>query len=81
MRFQEGAANIVFNLSTVSWERWTVGAPMSPKVVEKIVQKLPDLHDCTTVPATGGSTLTGGDSVNNPVSASLPAASDGKQAV
>jgi hypothetical protein len=61
MFFQEGAANVVFNLSTVSWERWTVGAPMSPKVVDKIVQKLPDLHDCTAVPTRGGLTPTGGD--------------------
>jgi hypothetical protein len=40
MRFQEGAANLVFNLNTVSWKRWAVGAPMSPKVVEEILQKL-----------------------------------------
>jgi hypothetical protein len=40
MSFQEEAANIVFNLNTVAWERWAVGAPISPKVVDKILQKL-----------------------------------------
>jgi hypothetical protein len=40
MHFQEEAANIVFNLSTVAWERWAVGAPISPKVVDTILQKL-----------------------------------------
>jgi hypothetical protein len=40
MRFQEGAANVVFNLNTVAWERWAVGAPMPPKVTEKILHKL-----------------------------------------
>jgi serine/threonine protein kinase len=40
MHFQEGAANLIFNLSTVSWERWEVGSPMSPKVIDKIMQKL-----------------------------------------
>jgi tetratricopeptide (TPR) repeat protein len=39
MRFQEGAANVVFNLNTISWERWEVGAPMPAKAVEKILQK------------------------------------------
>ena len=39
MRFQEGAVNVVFNLNTISWERWEVGAPMPAKAVEKVLQK------------------------------------------
>jgi hypothetical protein len=39
MRFQEGAANMIFNLNTVSWERWEVGAPIPEKAVKKILEK------------------------------------------
>jgi hypothetical protein len=40
MRFQEGAANVIFNLDTISWERWEVGAPIPAKAVEKLLEKL-----------------------------------------
>jgi hypothetical protein len=34
VHFKEAATNLVFNLNTVSWERWKVGKPMPPKLVE-----------------------------------------------
>jgi tetratricopeptide (TPR) repeat protein len=40
MRFSEGAANLVFNLNTIAWERWAVGAPIPPKSIPKILKKL-----------------------------------------
>jgi hypothetical protein len=40
MCFQEDAANMIFNLNTVSWERWEVGAPIPEKAVKKILEKI-----------------------------------------
>jgi outer membrane protein assembly factor BamD (BamD/ComL family) len=40
MEFKESATNLVFNLNTVSWERWEVGTPMSTKLVGLIKSKL-----------------------------------------
>jgi hypothetical protein len=42
MRFKESATNLVFNLNMVSWERWKVGKPMPPKLVEHVMAKLAD---------------------------------------
>jgi hypothetical protein len=52
MRFQEGAANLVLNLKVVSWERWAVGAPMPPKAVDKIMQKMAGAGAAPAPPAT-----------------------------
>ena len=40
VRFKESATNLVFNLNTVSWERWKVGKPMPLKLVEHVMAKL-----------------------------------------
>jgi hypothetical protein len=40
VRFKESATNLVFNLNTVSWERWKVGTQMPPKLVEHVMAKL-----------------------------------------
>jgi hypothetical protein len=54
MRFHEGAANIVFNLSIVPWERWAVGQQMSPMAIDKILQKLDGSLDDSLAVSEGG---------------------------
>jgi hypothetical protein len=44
MEFEEPATNLVFNLTTVAWERWEVSRPdmkpLDPKTTKRIVGKL-----------------------------------------
>jgi hypothetical protein len=44
MKFEEPATNLVFNLTTVAWERWEVSRPrmkpLDPKIIFHIVAKL-----------------------------------------